>query len=76
MSNLNFKLINCEGKEVELKYVNPSDFLSQLDYSESTDIPMLDDKVVEVLYYGNQVSLKDNSINDVSDLYDFCCERE
>lgn len=76
MYNLIFKLINCDGNEVELKYFNPSDFLSQMDYSKNADIPMLDDKVTKVLYYGNYVSLKQNSINNVSDVYDYCCERE
>lgn len=79
MYNLIFKLINCDGVEVEYKYNNPSDFLSKCDYGnddETMELPTLDDEVIEFIYYGNHVSLKQNHINTVLDIYDYCSERE
>lgn len=79
MGNLKFKLINCDGVEVEYKYNNPSDFLSLCDYGndeETMNLPSFDDEVTEFTYYGNCVSLKQNHINTVLDVYDYCCERE
>jgi hypothetical protein len=76
MYNLTFKAMNRDGKEIEHKYINHSDFLSQMDYSENIDIPMLDDEVTEFIYYDNRISLKQNMIQAVSDIYDYCSERE
>ena len=79
MYNLEFTARNCDGIEVLYQYHNPTDYLSLVDYGndeESMVLPMLDDEVTEMKYYGNYVSLKQNHIETVSDIYDYCAERE
>lgn len=52
MENLIFKLINCDGVEVEYKYNNPTDFLSKVDHGndeETMELPTLDDEQEEMM---------------------------
>lgn len=49
-NELEFTLINCDGIEIRKKYKTVEDFKKQMQ-SDDMDIPMLDDKVKDMILW-------------------------
>lgn len=76
-NGLTFKVIK-NGVEKEYKYNKPENFIDKVDFGfddENFDIPLAG-QVIELKYYNLKISLKEESIKEVLDIYDFCCERD
>lgn len=71
--NISVMITNCDDVFVECGWESISEFISEIN-SDDFDIPMFDDPVHTLYFYGfsfNEETLKENGIYDMGDLHDW-----
>lgn len=69
MKDLALKYKNCEGKIIAKSYDTIMDFIDEME-SEDIDIPMLDDELVEYMFF--EKSLDRGNFATINSLLEYC----